>query len=110
MRAWVDLVATLGGEGHLWDKGFQFADWLDPSAPPDRPGAGRTDPHLVATAYFARSAELLGLAAGVLGRAAEEAHYRALAAEVRAAFNAEYVSPAGRLVGDSPTAYALALE
>ena len=110
MRAWVDLVTTCAGEGHLWDKGFQFGDWLDPSAPPDKPWAGRTDPHIVATAYFARSAELLGQAACVLGRAEDEARYLRLAAEVRDAFNAEYVTPAGRVISDSETAYALALQ
>jgi len=110
MRAWVDLVASLAGEGRLWDKGFQFGDWLDPSAPPDKPGAGHTDPHVVATAYFARSAELLGEAAGVLGRAEEEARYLRLAAQVRDAFDAEYVTPAGRVISDSETAYVLALQ
>ena len=46
--------------------GFQFGDWLDPTAPPDDPADARTDPHLVATAYLARSAELL---AGTAARA-----------------------------------------
>jgi alpha-L-rhamnosidase len=109
MRAWVDLVAQIAGAGRLWDKSFQFGDWLDPSAPPDRPAAGRTEPSLVATAYFARSAELLSLTAGVLGKADEEARYRALAEEVRAAFNREYVTPGGRVLSDSTTAYALAI-
>src|SRR5437016_2128992 len=82
------------GEGRLWTWGFQFGDWLDPSAPPDKPGAARTDPYVVATAYFARSAELLGEAAGVLGQAEEEARYLRLAADIRDAFAAEYVTPA----------------
>ena len=110
MVAWVDHVATLAGPGRLWNHGFQYGDWLDPSAPPDRPGASRTDPYLVATAYFARSAELVGRAAGVLGRGEDERRYQGLAAEVRAAFGREYVTPSGRLSGDSATAYALALE
>lgn len=110
MRAWVDLVADLVGKQRLWDKGFQFGDWLDPSAPPDKPGAGRTDPHVVATAYFARSAELLGQAAGILGRAGVQASYLQLAAQVRDAFNAEYVTPSGRVISDSETAYTLALQ
>ena len=110
MCAWVDLVARLAGEGRLWDHGFQFGDWLDPSAPPTRPIEARTDPFLIATAYFAHSAELVGKAAGVLGRAEEEARYQALAAEVRAAFAAEYVTPSGRMLNDAPTAYALALQ
>ncbi len=110
MRAWVDAVAARAGERLLWDTGFQFGDWLDPAAPPDNPAAARTDPGLVATAYFARSAELVGRAAGVLGRADDEARYLALAARVRDAFAREYVTPSGRLSSDAPTAYALALQ
>ena len=110
MRSWVDAVAAIAGGNHLWDEGFQFGDWLDPSAPPDRPAEARTPPYLVATAYFARSAELTGQAARVLGRADDAAHYLDLAATIRAAFAAEYVTPVGRLLSDSATAYALALQ
>jgi alpha-L-rhamnosidase len=69
MRAWVDHVAALAGPDHLWRGGFQFGDWLDPTAPADNPGAAKADPDVIATAYFARSAELVALAAQVLGRA-----------------------------------------
>jgi alpha-L-rhamnosidase len=110
MRAWVDLIAGVAGERYLWNKGFQFGDWLDPAAPPDRPGDARTDPHIVATAYFARSAELVGKAAGVLGRTDDEARYLALASRIREAFAAEYITPAGRVLSDSSTAYSLALQ
>jgi alpha-L-rhamnosidase len=110
MRGWVDHLATLAGAGRLWDTGFQFGDWLDPSAPPDRPADARTSPQIVATAYFARSADLVAQAASVLGRDEDQARYSALAAEVRAAFAREYVTPAGRLLSDATTAYALALE
>jgi alpha-L-rhamnosidase len=60
----------------------------------------------VATSYFARSAELVSRVASVLGY--PEARYAPLAMEVKAAFNREYVTPAGRMVSDSQTAYALA--
>ena len=110
MQAWVDHVAACAGPRRVWNRGFQFGDWVDPFAPPDRPGESRTDPYLVATAYFARSAEVLGLAAGVLGRDEEQARYQALAAEVRAAFLREFAAPSGRLVSESVTAYSLALE
>ena len=110
MRAWVDHVASLAGRRRLWDTGFQFGDWLDPTAPPDKPWQARTDKTIVASAYFARSAEIVGRAAEVLGRDADRAHYLALAAKVRAAFAREYITPAGRLMGDAETAYALALE
>jgi alpha-L-rhamnosidase len=110
MAAWVDVVACAAGETRLWESGEQFGDWLDPKAPPDKPGEARTAPAIVATAYFARSAELVAQAATVLGRAADAARYAALAAEVRAAFAAEYVTPAGRMFSDAATAYALALQ
>jgi alpha-L-rhamnosidase len=110
MKSWVDLLDRLAGDRHLWDRGFQFGDWLDPSAPPDRAADARTDPFLLATASFAHSADLVGQVAGVLGYAEDEAHYLALAAQVRKAFANEYVTPAGRMFSDAATAYALAIE
>jgi alpha-L-rhamnosidase len=110
MCAWVDWIDSLAGEKHLWDQGFQFGDWLDPAAPPDRPGDARTDRHLVATAYFARSAELVGQSARVLGLMEKADHYLSLANEIRQAFAREYVTPAGRLLNDVQTAYTLAIE
>lgn len=109
MRAWVDQISGLTGDGHLWNKGFQFGDWLDPAAPPDDPSAARTDPALIATAYHAHTARLLARAAAVLDRPAESRRYHHLADQVVEAFNAEFVTPAGRLASDAPTAYAVAL-
>ena len=110
MCAWVDRVADAAGPTFIWDKGMQFGDWLDPKAPPDKPGDARTPAYVVATAYFARSADLVAQAADVLGRTDAAAHYHALAAAVRAAFAATFVTPAGRVIGDATTAYALALQ
>jgi alpha-L-rhamnosidase len=109
MRAWIDLVAKLAGPTRVWDRGFQYGDWLDPSAPPDMPERGQTEPALVATAYFARSAELLGRTAKLLGQSADTRHYAGLHAEVTAAFRAAFLQRDGRLTSDSATAYALAL-
>jgi alpha-L-rhamnosidase len=109
MRAWVDRVAELAGPGRLWDTGFQFGDWLDPTAPPERPEAAKTPGEIVATAYFARSADIVARAAEVVGRTEDAARYAALADDVRRAFEAEYVTGSGRLMADAPTAYTLAL-
>jgi alpha-L-rhamnosidase len=109
MRRWVEHVAELAGASRLWDAGFQFGDWLDPAAPPDRPQQARTDTHLVATACLAHSADVLSQIAVVLGRVDDAARYEQLAREVRGAFAREYVTPAGRLAADTQTAYALAL-
>jgi len=109
MRAWVDYVASVAGEKYLWERGFQFGDWLDPTAPPDKPWQARTDKTIVASAYFAYSAELVGKAAEVLGRDDGKTRYLTLAANARAAFAREYITPAGRMMSDTETAYALAL-
>jgi alpha-L-rhamnosidase len=109
MRAWVDHVAALAGEKYLWDKGFQFGDWLDPTAPPEHPAKARTDKAIVASAYFAYSAKLAAQAAQVLGRKEDEIRYSALAEKARDAFAREYITPAGRLMNDAETAYALAI-
>ena len=110
MTAWVDAIRRITGDRLVWDQTLQLGDWLDPAAPPDNPMAGRTDANLVATAYFAYSAALLSRIARLLGGVADAERYAALAADVRAAFNREYVTPAGRVASDSQAAYALALE
>ena len=109
MCAWVDYVASVAGEKHLWERGFQYGDWLDPTAPPDKPWQARTDKAIIASAYFAHSAELVGKAASVLDRNADKTRYLALATEVHTAFVREYITPVGRMVSDAETAYALAL-
>ncbi len=109
MRAWVDWVDRRTGPRRVWDADAQLGDWLDPSAPPDRPGDGRTSGDVVATAYFARSAARLGAACRIVGGADAARHYEELARAVRAAFRREYVTAAGRVVSDSQTAYALAI-
>ncbi|GAA3895997.1 glycoside hydrolase family 78 protein [Streptomyces lacrimifluminis] len=108
-RAWVDKAASLTTDG-VWAGGFQFGDWLDPTAPPDDPFAARTPTDVVATACLIRCADVVARTAGVLGRTQEEARYSALAARTREAFARAFVTPAGRIVGDSPTAYAMALQ
>jgi len=110
MRGWVDRLDSLAGESRLWAGGFQFGDWLDPTAPPDDPFAAKTAPDVVATAHLVRSADLVARAADVLGRHDVAEHYRELAGAVREAFAREYVTPAGRLLSDAPTAYAMALQ
>ncbi|WP_161884140.1 glycoside hydrolase family 78 protein [Deinococcus alpinitundrae] len=110
MKAWVDYVHSRTGPSLLWDQDFQFGDWLDPAAPPTNPADGRTNPSVVATAYFVRSAELVANTASILGRKDDATHYQQLANDVRAAFEAEYVTANGRIISDSSTAYALAVQ
>jgi alpha-L-rhamnosidase len=110
MKAWVDAVLRDAGDSGLWAGRMQLGDWLDPSAPPDKPGQAKVDGDIVATAYLARSLRHVSDAASLLGEDTDAAAYAALAERSRAAFVAEYVTPAGRMMSDAPTAYALALE
>ena len=109
MRRYVEQVTRHASENHLWDTGFQFGDWLDPAAPPERPENARTDKYLVATAYHAHTARLAARAAEALGEPDEALRFDALADAVGAAFRHEYVTPSGRMASDAQTAYALAL-
>ncbi|MCW8383565.1 glycoside hydrolase family 78 protein [Streptomyces justiciae] len=109
MRAWVDAVDRIAGPGRVWGEGFQFGDWLDPTAPADDPGHAMTSSALVATAYFAHAARLLARTAEVLDDKAEATRRHALADAVRDAFRARFHTGGGLLSEDTQTAYALAL-
>jgi alpha-L-rhamnosidase len=110
MRGWVDRMTALAGDDLLWAGGFQFGDWLDPTAPPADPFRAKADPDVIATAYLARSAEIVARAAELTGDADGARQYADLAARVRAAFAREYVTEGGRVLGDAATTYALALQ
>ena len=109
MRDWADALLKVRDSSGLWQGQMQLGDWLDPAAPPDKPGAARTHGDIVASAYLFRSLDLVAQAAAVLGNDADHGTYAALAEETRQAFLAEYVTPAGRMVSDAQTAYSLAL-
>jgi alpha-L-rhamnosidase len=109
MRAWVDTLRSIAGESLLWSGGFQFGDWLDPTAPPEDAAKAQTSPDIVATAYFYRSAFLTARAAGVLGRDDVAADHGRLADGIRAAFLGAYVLDDGAMSSDAQTAYALAI-
>lgn len=107
MIAWVDRQADLAGDDLLWTGSFQFGDWLDPTAPPDEPGKSQVDPDLVATAYFAYSAQIVADAAAVLGETDVEEKYHTLAASVRQAIRDAWVTADGRVHSDAQTGYAM---
>ncbi|MDE3127603.1 MAG: family 78 glycoside hydrolase catalytic domain, partial [Gemmatimonadota bacterium] len=110
MRAWVDFEARQAGPSGVWRPGWQFGDWLAyHSTDAGYPGA-TTGTDLIATAYLAHSADLVARSARVLGDAADAAKYAALFEKERAAFDREFVTPAGRVGENTQTAYALALQ
>ncbi|HEY9290880.1 MAG TPA: family 78 glycoside hydrolase catalytic domain [Microlunatus sp.] len=93
----------------LWDTGFQFADWLDPDAPPDKPADAKADKGVVATACAYRSADLTARTAELLGHDEDQQHFRRLAEDLRQAFNDHYVDDQGIVHSDCATVYSLAI-
>ena len=109
MKSWADTILDIAGPRRLWEGRFQFGDWLDPDAPPDLPANAKTDGDIVASAHLFLSTRNVARAAALLGRVEEAEHYTAVAADVRAAFLSEYLTPSGRMVSDAQTAYAMAI-
>lgn len=65
---------------------------------------------LLASAYFAHSSDLMSRIATVLGKDQDASKYRDLFERIRQAFNDHFVTPDGRIVGDTQTCYVVALQ
>ena len=109
MVAHVRRIESLLSPTGLWEGGFQFGDWLDPTAPPEEPMLTKADNGVVATACLYRDAHILRDAATLLGRHPDAEHFGGLAERTRAAFNEHYVRPEGIIHSDAETTYALAI-
>jgi alpha-L-rhamnosidase len=109
MKAWVGYMQQRAGEDHLWTGDSHYGDWLAfASTRSDYPGA-TTDKDLIATAYYAFSTGTLARVATILGKTDDSRFYTSLAGKIKEAFCHAYLTPAGRLVSNTQTAYALAL-
>jgi alpha-L-rhamnosidase len=102
MAAWVRYIRRHNPDLRWrYRTGNSYGDWLQ---------VGVTTPRdVLATAYFARDAEIVADAAEVLGRHEAAAEHRALHTAIRAAFIESYVDDDGRVLGDTQTGYLLAL-
>lgn len=109
MKAWVDYMKSRAGKDNLWEGDKHFGDWLAfATTRSDYPGA-TTDKDLIATAYYFHSTTLLSKIAGILDKQEDADNYASLADSIKKAFNAEYVTPNGRVMSNTQTAYVLAL-
>ncbi|HVU22902.1 MAG TPA: glycoside hydrolase family 78 protein [Opitutus sp.] len=109
MKAWVEYIRARAHD-NLWNTGFHFGDWLAYATnSPAYPGA-TTGKDLIATAFYAHSTRILAQAAAVLGKTDDARTYSDLFERIRAAFNHEFVTPAGRVGEATQTAYVLALK
>lgn len=109
MRAWVDYM-TKNSKNDLWNTGFHFGDWLFYRPFDDNDGRSAvTDKYLIAQSFWAYSTQLLINAANILGKANDVSAYSSLLKRIKDAYLKEYVTPNGRLVSGTQTAYVLAL-
>jgi alpha-L-rhamnosidase len=117
MKAWEEYMIREAGKSCLFRSGFHFGDWLSFAEyssylynAPDYGYAGaHTAKDLIATAYFYYSTRLMQKTAALLGHLNDEQRYRALLPAIKEAFRKEFITPNGRLVSGTQTAYAMAL-
>ena len=109
MANWIAYMEERAGEDLVWDGDWHYGDWLSYSSNSSSYPGAHTHTDLIATAYFFRSTDLMRRISGILGNTEDELRYMELAGGIRQAFNREFVTPAGRLVSHTQTAYTLAL-
>jgi alpha-L-rhamnosidase len=109
MTTWINFMKEKAGEDHLWDGDWHYGDWLsfDDSSPAYMGAYTETD--LIATAYFAYSTTLMSKIARILDKDEDAKEYDSLSRKIKEAFNQEFLTPNGRLVSHTQTAYTLAL-
>jgi alpha-L-rhamnosidase len=109
MKAWVKYM-TDSSTGNLWNRGFHFGDWLFYRPFDDNDGRSAvTDKYLIAQCFYANSVQILINTSNVLKKPDDAAFYTSLLQKIKEAFLKEYVTPNGRLVSGTQTAYVLAL-
>lgn len=109
MKAWVEYLRSISKD-NLWNSGPHYGDWLFYSVNDDRDGKSAiTDKFFIAQTFYAHSTQNLINAANVLGHKEDVEKYTSLLQDIKKAFMNEYVTPSGRLVSSSQTAYVLAL-
>jgi len=109
MKGWVEYMRNRAGEKNLWTGDNHFGDWLAfATTNSDYPGA-TTEKDLIATAYYSYSSGILAKIAAIIGKNDDAKKYAQLSADIKNAFQKEFVTPSGRLVSHTQTAYSLAL-
>ncbi len=110
MKAWVGYMEN-NSKNYLWNTGFHFGDWLFYDVDDDRDGRSAiTDKYYIAQCFFAHSTEILLKTAQILNNKADTERYLTLLKHVKQAFAQEYITPNGRPISSTQTAYVLALQ
>jgi alpha-L-rhamnosidase len=113
MVRWLDYLWSISNGPVIFpharwgSKGFTFGDWLQPIGDNRKPRPTIGD-DCAATLYHFISTDLTARIAGIVGNRAVQADMTRRAAEIRAAFAREFITPSGRLAHNDQTSYALA--
>jgi alpha-L-rhamnosidase len=108
MKKWVDYIRKTAQDGTLFNVGFHYGDWVALDA---KEGSyfGATPTDLIATAFYAYSADILAKTAALLGKEDDSTQYAALREEIGKAYQNEFFTPNGRLAARTQTAHILSL-
>jgi alpha-L-rhamnosidase len=114
MKRFIDFIHRRNPD-LLWrfGRGHMYGDWLNGNTiiSDDYPKTGGQVPNDVySTIYFAYSTGILAKTAKLLGKESDCAYYSALADRIKQAFADAYLSPDGKIEGDTQAGYAMALE
>jgi alpha-L-rhamnosidase len=110
MKLWIKYMETRAGEDFIWQEpDWHWGDWLSYDASQSDYMGAYTTKDLIATAYYSYSSMLVAKTAALLGKDSDAQYYKELSEKVKNAFDQEFVTPNGRLVSHTQTAYTLAL-
>ena len=116
MSRWIDYwkgVCTPDGVVRYKDI-WHYGDWVAVDCPVNEDGnplcgSAPTPSDLLSTAYFARCAGIMADVAKLLGKKDDARAFAALRRKTVAAYRREFVTPAGRVAGDTQTGYLVTL-
>lgn len=109
MKAYVEFIRKQGPNEYTWEGGHQLGDWVALDAPYGS-FVGATDVEYVASAYYARSTEILYKTAEILKKREDAETYRELYEKIIDAFQKRYLKDDGSLTVKTQTALILAAE
>ena len=109
MKGWVDYMTGRAGDDFLWTGDNHYGDWLAYASTSSSYTGATTEKDLIATAYYKYSSSLLAEIARIIGKNEDVQKYTELSENIKKAFIGEFVTPAGRLISHTQTAYSLAL-
>ena len=109
MKAWIEYMQGRAGDNYLWQNDGHYGDWLSFDASSAGYMGAYTETDLIATIYFAYSTKLMSKIALIVGKKEDAIRFNKLFKKIKTAFAKEFVTPNGRLVSHTQTAYTLAL-